>query len=721
MKLMIVESPSKAKTIEKMLSGQGIIVRASYGHIRQLAIGKPREEVVNVNKNFEMAFELAPRQAKEVKDLIRIGKDADEIILASDPDREGEAIAWHLQEVLRKGGVKAPMKRVVYHEVTAQAVLNAIANPLSLNMDLVHAQKVRQALDYLVGFYLSPVLWQRISSGLSAGRVQSPALRLMCQRDKEIKAFIPKDFWSIGVLTEKEKFKFAAKLIEASGETYGQQDINTKELADKLVGKLTACLNANKSMVVDNTVKKMKSTKPKPPYTTSTLQQDGVRKLGYSSKKTMEVAQKLFEGQGEHGFITYMRTDAVNLSEEAIREIFSYGNKHLSQYMSKTPIRYSGKSKNAQEAHEAIRPTDMSLNPEKARQVIRDEQQCRLYEMIWQRTMACQMLPAQIESTTVTFNLEDMKLRTSGSVVVFPGYQAVYTEGADMDKEDEDNPTLPKMDKGDTLPLKDVYSKAHQTKAPPLYNDASMVAALEKYGIGRPSTYATIASTLADRGYIKIIGNRFEVTDMGLAVSNYLDTSFTNYVDFGFTAALEDKLDDVANGKVYHETLLHEFWTPFKAAIDSNSKVTGGSKGVLEATDELCPKCQLGTVNILVGKYGKYKSCSDYKKCDYRENMSERPKEEKRYVEGEVCPDCGGALVIRKGFKGKDFVGCDNYPTCKYVKSDRPKPEDTGKTCPKCKKNHIVKREGRRGPFYACSGFPKCKHIVSDAEFETLK
>ncbi|MDB5968263.1 MAG: topoisomerase [Hydrocarboniphaga sp.] len=608
--LVIVESPAKAKTIKKYL-GKDFEVLASYGHVRDLV---PKDGAVDTSGSFDMKYQIIDRNEKHVRAIISALKDADALFLATDPDREGEAISWHLVELLKeKGALKnKPVKRVVFHEITERAVNEAIANPRDIAFDLVNAQQARRALDYLVGFNLSPLLWRKIQPGLSAGRVQSPALRLICERELEIRAFIPQEYWTLDARAQKDAQSFAAKLTELDGQKVEQftlTDAGGSEAAKVRI--LAAAQGSLKVVAVD---KKQRRRNPSPPFTTSTLQQEANRKLGFTSSRTMRTAQQLYEGVdlgGDTvGLISYMRTDSVSLAQEAIAEIRKtivreFGDKTLpaeARY-------YKSKSKNAQEAHEAVRPTSASRTPKSVARYLTPDQ-AKLYELIWKRAMACQMNPAVFD--TVAADLKaglQHTFRANGSVLLEPGFLAAYnikvTDPLDKsDEDDEDDKRLPVLVVGETVNLLDLDAEQHFTQPPPRYTEASLVKTLEEFDIGRPSTYASIISTLQAREYVRLDSKQFTPTDVGMIVNKFLTDHFTQYVDYEFTAKLEDDLDAVSRGEREWVPLLADFWGSFKPRVDEKMELT---------RQEVSETRQIGTdpasgkpVSARLGRYGPF-------------------------------------------------------------------------------------------------------------------
>ncbi|HET8806892.1 MAG TPA: type I DNA topoisomerase, partial [Methylophaga sp.] len=621
-KLVIVESPAKAKTIKKYL-GNDVEVLASYGHVRDLL---PKEGAVDPSNDFAMKYQIIERNSKHVDAIAKAMKKADSLYLATDPDREGEAISWHLYELLKNKGVlkNKETHRVVFHEITKQAVNDAVANPRELSMDLVNAQQARRALDYLVGFTLSPLLWKKVRRGLSAGRVQSPALRMIVERELEIEAFKAQEYWTIEADTEIDKTPFQAKLTHYQGEKLSQFSIDNTGQADKVVATLIKA--ADGKLLVTHVEKKQRKRNPAAPFTTSTLQQEASRKLGFGAQRTMSVAQQLYEGvdtgEGAVGLITYMRTDSVTLANDAISEIREfiaerYGNKVLPS----KPQQYKTKSKNAQEAHEAIRPTSVLRTPEDMKAYLSADQ-LKLYTLVWQRALASQMVNATLDTVAVDLGCgKGNFFRANGSTVVNPGFMSVYLEGQDDSKADKDENLLPPMSVGDVVTLHKIRPEQHFTEPPPRYSEASLVRSLEEHDIGRPSTYASIISTLLQREYVELVTKRFHPTDVGRVVGKFLVEHFTRYVDYSFTAKLEDELDAVSRGEEEWIPLLRNFWGPFKEQVETKDKEVQRSDVTQELMDENCPKCGK-QLSSRLGRSGRFIGCTGYPECDYTRNIN---------------------------------------------------------------------------------------------------
>ncbi|MBN46902.1 MULTISPECIES: type I DNA topoisomerase [unclassified Methylophaga] len=712
-KLVIVESPAKAKTIKKYL-GKDVEVLASYGHVRDLL---PKEGAVDPSNDFAMKYQIIDRNSKHVDAIAKAMKKADSLYLATDPDREGEAISWHLFELLKKKGVLKDKEvfRVVFHEITKQAVNDAVANPRELSMDMVNAQQARRALDYLVGFTLSPLLWKKVRRGLSAGRVQSPALRMIVERELEIEAFKAQEYWTIEADATAEKTPFQAKLTHYKNDKLSQFSIEKTEQAEDVVKTLTKA--AEGKLLVTHVEKKQRKRNPAAPFTTSTLQQEASRKLGFGAQRTMSVAQQLYEGvdtgEGAEGLITYMRTDSVSLAAEAIEEIRMFiGQRYGAKSVPSKPQEYKTKSKNAQEAHEAVRPTSVLRTPDEMKAYLSVDQH-KLYNLIWQRTLASQMIHATLNTVAVDLGCgKGNTFRANGSTVVNPGFMSVYLEGKDDTKGDKDENILPPMEVGEVVDLVAIRPEQHFTEPPPRYSEASLVRSLEEHDIGRPSTYASIISTLLQREYVELITKRFHPTDVGRVVGKFLVEHFTRYVDYDFTAKLEDDLDAVSRGEAEWIPLLRNFWGPFKEQVETKDKEVQRSDVTQELLDEDCPKCGK-KLSSRLGRSGRFIGCTGYPECDYTRNIDgeETTASEPEVVEGRKCPKCDSDLWIRTGKYGK-FIGCSSYPKCKHIESLE-QPDKTGVECPKCKKGEILTRKSRRGKvFYSCSEYPTCDYAI---------
>ena len=630
MKLVIVESPAKAKTINKYL-GKDYKVLASFGHIRDLP---SKDGSVKPEEDFSMSWELSPGGKKRLNDIITALKDADTIVLASDPDREGEAIAWHILEELtaRKKIKDKKIERVVFHEITKSAVTEAINNPRQIDDNLVSAYMARRALDYLVGFTLSPVLWRKLPGSKSAGRVQSVALRLICERENEIEKFKPEEYWTVDVdLITKTQALIKSHLITLDGKKLEKFDINTEAKALEAKAKIEA-----QEFSIANVERKKANRYPAPPFTTSTLQQEAARKLRFSAKRTMQIAQKLYE----EGLITYMRTDAVNLSKEAIAACRDAILKYFGEaYLPKTAKDYKTKSKNAQEAHEAIRPSDVMNTPKKMETKLESDAQ-KLYELIWKRTVACQMNPAVLDRVTIDSQSADgqIVLRANGQVIAFDGFLKLYQESRDDSDEDDENRILPNVDNGEAVNKGDIYTEQHFTTPPPRFTEASLVKKLEELGIGRPSTYASIIAVLQERKYVRVEKLRFIPEDRGRIVTVFLENYFKKYVEYDFTAQLEEFLDNVSAGEMEWKKLLGGFWVKFIKNIDAVKPLQISE--VIEKIDEvlshhlfppredgsdprICPECGKGKLSVKLGKFGAFLGCSNYPECKYTKPLTD--------------------------------------------------------------------------------------------------
>ncbi len=699
MKLLIVESPSKAKTIEKYLGG-AFTVRASVGHIRDLP--KSNKKAIDIEKGFVPHYEITPGKEKVINEIASLAKKADEIILATDPDREGEAISWHITEALNLKNTKSrPVKRAVFHEITKDAVEEALKHPREIDEKLVKAQEARRVLDRLFGYDLSGLIWKKVRYGLSAGRVQSPALRIIMEREREIRAFIPEDYWVLtGQFETKKKASLTLTCVE---------EPRDKKIVDHI-------LDAGKKgawKVTDLKASEQKRS-PRAPFTTSTLQQAASSRLGYSPSRTMQIAQKLYEA----GFITYMRTDSTNLAKQAQAEILSLVTKEYGKEYAEARV-FTTKSKNAQEAHEAIRPTHATTMS-----AGHTDEQHKLYRLIWERAVASQMTDAKLMKTKITAQVDGEKdipeFTANGSRILFPGWLSVDVGSRGEDVE------LPEVTIGETLTLKDLSAEGKQTQPPARYTEAGLVKELEARGIGRPSTYASIMRTLEDRGYVTKEGRTLFPTDTGDVVSTFIENNFSQYISDTFTAQMEDELDEIANGEREYVKTLKEFYGPFTKDIKSKDKIEKITN-LGDAPEEFkCPVCGSPMIWKL-SKNGKFMSCSRYPDCVGARTAEGKVMEGPKEI-GEPCPMCGvdkdgkpkepsksggGKLVIREGRFGT-FISCSRYPKCKFIKED---PEEaakkkTGVACPVCKKGEMVERRGRFGIFYSCSNYPDCKNAI---------
>lgn len=712
-RIVFVESPAKAKTIQKFVD-KSTVVRATFGHVRDL----PKSNLgVDVEHGFEPKYIVPKKSSPVVKELKALTKGVDEIYLATDPDREGEAIAWHLLEVLDIDENKA--HRILFHEITNQAITAALEHPGKINHHLVDAQQGRRVLDRLVGYKLSPLLWQKLYRGLSAGRVQSAALRLIVDREAEIAAFKSQEYWSLwATFVHKSAAQFMAKLEKVNGKAlskYPAQDI-IDQAREKSVN--------DAEWVVLSRESEKKQRHPKPPFTTSTLQQEAGRKLRFSVKQTMMHAQKLYEGVslgGETvGLITYMRTDSVHLAETAqheAREVITkvYGR----EYVPAQAKQYKTKSKGAQEAHEAIRPTSFARTPEDIKAYV-SPQEFKLYKLIWERGIASQMVSADTEVTQIRVGLakdrDAVVYLAHGVQIVFPGFLKVYDEDTDEtpDKEavEAGSQVLPDVAAGDAVDLDELEAKQHFTQPPARFTEASLVKEMEKLGIGRPSTYAPTISTLIDRGYVTKEDNKFTPQEVGQLVIQLLKEKFPNIVDYDFTAKMEESLDAVAEGKEKWQEVIGDFYKPFIASIDTAAKEIDGKKVGEEVVEEACPNCGKPLM-IKWGRFGKFYACSGFPECRFTrplEKDAEAQKQDEKLIEGRKCPEDEGDLVVKTSRFGS-FIGCANYPKCKYTE---PILKPIGVKCPKDGGDTIERRSRRGKYFWGCANYPKCDFVSWD-------
>lgn len=658
--LVIVESPTKSRTISRFL-GSNFIVDSSYGHIRDL----PKSKLgVDIENNFEPQYIIPPKARQNVKKLKEEVKNADRIILATDEDREGEAIAWHLISALGiedKAGDK--IERIVFHEITKQAIENALKHPRDINLKLVNAQQARRILDRLVGYKLSPFLWKKVYKGLSAGRVQSAAVRLIVEREREIQQFKPQEYWSIDAILQKNKDDFAARLAKINEKVVDKFEIKNEEEARKIVDSLK-----HSKWIVDNIDKKEVSKNPLPPFTTSTLQQDAFRRLGFSAKQTMFVAQQLYEGieiaEGSEGLITYMRTDSVNLSEDSLKNAKNFiSMKFGTDYSLPSPRRFKTKSKGAQEAHEAIRPTNPEREPDSIKHFF-DPRQYKLYNLIWKRFIATQMPSAIFDATIVDIDADKYTFRAGGQTLKFDGFLKVYP----MKFEET---TLPNLEQKEELKLVKLSPNQHFTEPPPRYTEASLVKMLEKNGIGRPSTYAPIISTIQERKYTeKNEKKQLEPTEIGFLVNDILVEHFPKIVDIQFTAKMEEELDEIASGDKEWRPVIKEFYEPFEKNLQEKYDEVKKYE-ISETTDEICEKCGSPMV-IKMGRFGKFLACSGFPDCKNTKTIREEPQ-----TIGLKCPKCKeGDIIIKRTRRKKIFYGCSRYPACDHASWNDPRKEN---------------------------------------------
>lgn len=702
--LVIVESPTKAKTISRFLS-KDYIVKSSFGHIRDL----PKSKFgIDPEKNFEPTYEVPAKAKKVITELKKHAKKVEEIILATDEDREGEAIAFHLAHLLNVD--PKTTKRIVFHEITKTAIQKAIEEPRTINMDLVDAQQARRVLDRIVGYKLSPFLWKKIRYGLSAGRVQSVAVRLIVEREQEREAFKQDEFWTIDGIFSKEKDKgnsFEARLIKKDGKKLDKLAISNKESAQSILDELE-----NDSFIISEIVKKERKRTPPPPFITSTLQQAASSAHGFSAKRTMVVAQKLYEGidigEGQTGLITYMRTDSTNLSKLALAEAQDVIKKEFgNKYTLDKPRFYKKKSKNAQEAHEAIRPTSLARTPAQLKQYL-DKDQFKLYSLIWKRTLACQMKEAILDATRVDISNSSNKylFRANGSTVKFPGYTKVYL--MDNDTSFFKETVLPELSDKEALDLHELRKDQHFTEPPPRYTEASLVKALEENGIGRPSTYAPTISTIQARNYVEKEEGKFKPTETGEIVTDVLVKHFTQTSDYEFTAGLEEDLDKIASSDKEWVSVIKNFYDPFMKNLEKKDKEVSKEELTQEETDETCDDCGKPMI-IKMGRFGRFMACSDYPECKNTKPIGEEKKLQEEHAH-EKCDKCkDGQMTVKRGRFGP-FLGCSNYPECKSIKKIE---KGTGATCPECKKGEIVEKKSKKGrTFYACNRYPDCKNAM---------
>jgi DNA topoisomerase I len=713
MKLVIVESPTKAKTISRFL-GKGYSVKSSYGHIRDLPT---KELAIDVENNFEPTYEIPPKAIMRVKELKKQAQTAEKVILATDEDREGEAISWHLAQALGLKEVKN-YERIVFHEITKPAIEEALKNPRKIDIDLVDAQQARRILDRLVGYKLSPFLWKKVRRGLSAGRVQSVALRFICEREREIEKFKSEKYFSIPIELKKKDAsdleKFKAEIIERNGEKIEiaktiklfAGDYKTKKtvFSEEKTARETAKDIEKSEIKITDIAEKETTRHPNAPFTTSTLQQSAINNLGYSAKKTMMAAQKLYE----KGFITYMRTDSVNLSlESMISARKAIENKFGKEYALPNPRFFKNKSKNAQEAHEAIRPAYPDKDPEALKKNL-DHDQYQLYRLIWERMLASQMAPAIFDSVKVSISAENKGsknkylLSANGSTIKFEGFLKVNS----FRKANGEN-LLPPLKISDALEVADINVEEKMTAPPPRYSEATLVKVLEENGIGRPSTYAPTISTIIERKYVdKNEEKRLFPLEIGLVVNDLLVEHFLEIVDINFTATIEEDFDEIAEGKIKWVPVIRDFYNPFIKHLKSKTKEVK-KEAYQEKIGRKCPECG-GELILKHGRFGQFIACANYPKCKYTEKTDEDKKME-RENSGEICEFCGGEMAVKKGKYGF-FLGCSNYPNCKNIKKIENK---TGIACPKCGKGDIVERKSKKGRlFYGCSNYPNCNFAL---------
>ncbi|MBJ7595609.1 MAG: type I DNA topoisomerase [Candidatus Dormibacteraeota bacterium] len=719
-RLIIVESPSKARTLAKFL-GAGYTVKASMGHVRDL----PKSKIgVDIDAGFVPEYQVIKGKEKQIKELQAASRKADSTLLAADPDREGEAIAWHIAQALKLDDPD----RVVFHEITKGAVEAALAEPRKIDRGLVSAQEARRVIDRLVGYKLSPLLWRKVRTGLSAGRVQSVAVRLVVDREAEIDAFVTKESWTVDAILEKDKAAFAARLVGKRGESPAA-DVDKLELGTEAEARTVAdalgidadgrATAATPAFTVEGIEARETSRQAPIPYTTSTLQQDASTRLRLSPRRTMSMAQQLYEGlelgsAGPVGLITYMRTDSTRISDVAKGQaadhiVIQFGK----EYLRGTPARQRAAAGNIQDAHEAVRPTDVARTPESLRDQL-DPAQYRLYDLIWRRFVASQMAAARFLNTRASLAAGEYLFRASGSVLQFDGFQKVWKRDDEKDKDREEH-VLPALQSGERLPCVDFRREQHFTQPPPRYTEASLIKELEERGIGRPSTYAPTIEVIQERNYVRQEERRLHPTELGKTVDGVLREHFPAIVDVDFTAEMEKRLDGIEEGTRQYEPTIREWYDPFAVTLSKAEANMERVKVPARDTGELCPQCGEGSLVIREGKFGEFTGCSRYPECDYI-------KDRKAAAEptGEMCPECGKPLVLRQGRRGP-FVGCSGYPGCRHIKGDAPAVAADGSSaaaapaeelgpCPDCGKP-LARRSGRRGSFVGCTGYPSCKYI----------
>ena len=673
---------------------------SSFGHVRDL----PKKEIgVDVEHGFVPKYVVSRDKMKQVKALKDAAKNAEEILFATDEDREGEAISWHLAQVLNVDPEK--LKRITFHEITKRAIDAALEHPRLLDINLVNAQQARRIVDRLVGYELSPFLWHKVQKGLSAGRVQSVAVRLVVERERERDAFIPQDFWTIDSIFNKDAISFPGKLHSIAGKKLDKLGIASEEEAAKVL----EALNGGKYSVAAVNKKKVKRSPP-PPFTTSTLQQEANNKLGFGAKETMFLAQKLYEGvdipgHGATALITYMRTDSVNLSDLFVNETRDFiSQKFGNEFQLAEPRRYKTKAKGAQEAHEAIRPTDVNNTPEQLKNVL-DKNIWKVYDLIWRRAVATQLPEAIFDSTSADITTGEYLFRSTGSIIDFPGYLKVY-------EEKQKETILPALTEGDEVALEKLESKKHTTEPPARYSDATLVKALEEHGIGRPSTYAPTIATVLDRGYVeRDEAKKLKPSVVAYTVTDLLVEHFQNIVDLAFTAKMEEDLDKIAEGEVEWIPVLSEFYGPFHANLLEKEKSVGKTKPADKPTDQTCEKCGQPMV-IRTGRFGEFLACSGYPTCKNTKQLVQTADGQtttEPEITDQVCPTCGAPCVVKRGRFGP-FISCSKYPECKTIIKIEKK---TGVKCPACGEGDVVEKKGRSGkPFFACNKYPNCKFAL---------
>jgi len=705
LKLIIVESPAKAKTIKNFL-GKGYDVIASKGHIRDLPKSRFGITVDEETHEIVPKYSVAKENAPTVKEIREKAKKADTIYIATDEDREGEAIGWHIAHAIKKDPLELP--RIVFHEITKTAIKHALGSARKIDMDMVNAQQTRRILDRIVGYKLSPLLASKIQKGLSGGRVQSSTLKLVVDKEREIKAFIPQEYWSIDTAF---KTNIDANLIKHKDEKLEKLSIKNQEQADAI----TKSIKSDNFIISKLQTKQRKSATP-PPFMTSTLQQTASSKLGFTPKRTMMIAQTLYEGvqtpDGTSGVITYMRTDSLNLASEAVGAVRGIiENRYGKKYLPKEPKVYNKKAKGAQEAHEAIRPTMLQFTPEVAQTFLKADE-IKLYRLIYERFMACQMEDALFEQQSIIFKGDENEYRASGRKLLFDGFYAV-TGNEDKDK------LLPTLKEGDKAEIQTIKPVQHFTEPPARYSEASLIKKLEAEGVGRPSTYAPTIATLSNRTYVTIEKKQIIPTEIAFTVTDILEKNFSNIVDINFTAQMEEELDEIAEGKVNWHKLLIDFYEKFMKQIEDGKENIVSLK-LAKPLGRTCPKCGEHELLLRSGRFGNFIACSGFPKCKYTEQCDEEgnPVEKKETTADEKCDKCGSDMIVKNGRNGQ-FLACSNYPDCKNTKSINVEEKTSETPCPDCG-GKISLKNSRRGPFWGCENYPDCK-FISKFEPTTIK
>ena len=708
--LLIVESPTKVATLKKIV-GKNFIIKASVGHLKDL----PKKKLgVDVDNDFKPDYITIRGKGKILSELKAAAKKVDDVYLAPDPDREGEAIAFHIGNEISKYN-KGKVYRVMFNEITKKCVTEALKNPTELNINKVNAQQARRILDRLVGYKISPLLWKKVHRGLSAGRVQSVALKIVCDREKSILAFKPEEYWSVSIDVEgKTPPQFQAKLLKVDGQ---KVDINNKKDADTVLSGVKG-----QKFILEKVTKKERLRNPSPPFITSTLQQEASRKLNFSPKKTMMLAQRLYEGvalgsQGTVGLITYMRTDSVRIADEALEQTRKFiGEKYGPEYVPKSPNVYKTK-KSAQDAHESIRPSAVEHEPKSIKEYL-EKDTFRLYELIWSRFVSCQMVPAVLDTTAFDIHSGKYIFRASGSIIKFHGFMKVYGEDSDESAEGDNEPAdsakegdriLPPLEKGEALKLIKILPEQHFTQPPPRFTEAMLVKSLEEKGVGRPSTYASIISVIKDRDYIRSENRKLTPSELGMMVSDMLTENFPDIINEEFTAKMEDKLDLIEEGRLEWVQTIRDFYEPFTVVLAEAEKKMKDVKSQVEETDEICKNCGKPMV-IKWGRFGKFVACTGYPECKTTKEIGDGDGDDDKNKVDEKCAKCGSEMIFKTGRFGK-FIACTKYPECKFTK-----PISLGIACPEneCKGNISARKSKKGRTFYGCTEYPNCKFVSWD-------